>query len=89
VRWRSEGAERVRRASRTRDDPGRPGATLGVPALVGYGTATSAPHLKRGRWLVERLPAARLQEVRGAGHFAPRTHPEEFGAFTRATASMP
>jgi pimeloyl-ACP methyl ester carboxylesterase len=61
---------------------------VGVPTLVGYGTATSAAHLKGASWLVERLPAARLSEVRGAGHFAPRTHPEEFGAFMTAAATM-
>jgi len=61
---------------------------VGVPALVGYGTATSAAHLKGARWLAERLPAAHLHEVRGAGHFAPRTHPEEFGTFMSAAAAM-
>jgi pimeloyl-ACP methyl ester carboxylesterase len=59
-----------------------------VPTLVGYGTATSAEHSEGARWLVERLPEARLYASSGAGHFAPRTHPKEFAAFMRATAAM-
>ena len=57
-----------------------------VPALVGYGTATSAEHCEGARWLVERLPGARLHASPGVGHFAPRTHPKEFAAFMSAAA---
>jgi pimeloyl-ACP methyl ester carboxylesterase len=59
-----------------------------VPALVGYGTATSAAHREGARWLAGRLPMARLHEIRGVGHFAPRTHPEEFAAFMSTAAAM-
>ena len=55
-----------------------------VPALVGYGTATSAEHCRGAQWLVERLPSARLHVSPGAGHFAPRTHPKEFAEFIGA-----
>ena len=59
-----------------------------VPALVGYGTDTVAHHSKGANWLVAHLPNARLHEIPGAGHFAPRTHPEEFAGFTNAVASL-
>ncbi len=59
-----------------------------VPALVGYGTATVTEHSKGARWLVERLPDARLRAIPGAGHFAPRTHPKAFAAFTEAVIAM-
>jgi pimeloyl-ACP methyl ester carboxylesterase len=59
-----------------------------VPALVGAGTATSEEHRKGAKWLVERLPNARLHTTPGAGHFAPRTHPKEFAAFMRAVEVM-
>jgi pimeloyl-ACP methyl ester carboxylesterase len=59
-----------------------------VPALVGYGTATSDEHAAGARWLVERLPNARLHVISGAGHFAPRTHPKEFAAFMSAVEEM-
>lgn len=59
-----------------------------VPALVGYGTATVAEHSRGAPWLVERLPNARLRATPGAGHFAPRTHPEEFAAFIGAVMMM-
>ncbi len=59
-----------------------------VPALVGDGTATSRAHSDGARWLAERLPQARLHTVAGAGHFAHRTHPEEYAAFIGAVAAM-
>jgi pimeloyl-ACP methyl ester carboxylesterase len=55
-----------------------------VPALIGYGTATSAEHIEGAHWLAEQLPNARLRASPGAGHFAPRTHPKEFAAFIAA-----
>jgi pimeloyl-ACP methyl ester carboxylesterase len=59
-----------------------------VPALVGYGTATSAEHIEGARWLAEHLPNAHVHVSPGAGHFAPRTHPAEFAAFMRAVAAI-
>jgi len=59
-----------------------------VPALVGYGTATVPEQAKGARWLVDRLPNARLHAVPGAGHFAPRTHPEEFADFMGVVIAM-
>ncbi len=59
-----------------------------VPALVGCGTATSAEHRAGARWLVERLPNAKLHLSPGAGHFAPRTHPREFAAFATEVAAL-
>ena len=59
-----------------------------VPALIGYGTATSAEHVEGARWLADRLPSARVRASPGAGHFAPRTHPREFAAFMAATTTL-
>ncbi len=61
---------------------------VSVPTLVGYGTATSAAHAQGARWLAEQLPEARLHVIAGAGHFAPRTHAQEFATFTRAAAAI-
>ena len=55
-----------------------------VPALVGYGTTTSAEHVEGAVWLAEQLPNARVRASPEAGHFAPRTHPQEFAAFIAA-----
>ncbi len=60
---------------------------VAVPAVVGYGTGTSEEHAYGARWLAERLPHASLSSIPGAGHFAPRTHPEEFAAFVRSVAA--
>jgi pimeloyl-ACP methyl ester carboxylesterase len=54
---------------------------VAVPALVGYGTETSTEHAYGARWLAETLPNARTRAFQGTGHFAPRTHPEEYAAF--------
>lgn len=57
---------------------------VGVPTLVGVGGATSWEHARGAAWLTEQLPDALLHVVPGAGHFANRTHPEEFAQFVRA-----
>jgi pimeloyl-ACP methyl ester carboxylesterase len=59
-----------------------------APALVGYGTATVAEHIEGAHWLVDRLPHAHLHSTPDVGHFAPRTHPEEFAAFMAAVIDM-
>jgi pimeloyl-ACP methyl ester carboxylesterase len=58
---------------------------VAVPALVGHGSATSKEHVHGAAWLAEQLPDATLYAVPGAGHFANRTHPEQFASFVRAT----
>ncbi len=58
---------------------------VAVPALVGHGRATSKEHVRGAAWLVEQLPEATLYAVSGPGHFANRTHPEQFASFVRAT----
>ena len=59
-----------------------------VPALVGHGTATVAEHAEGARWLVDRLPDARLHVTPGVGHFAPRTHPGAFADFMGDVIAM-
>jgi pimeloyl-ACP methyl ester carboxylesterase len=59
-----------------------------IPLLVGYGTATVAEHSEGARWLVDHLPHAQLHTAPGAGHFAPRTHPQEFATFVRAVIGV-
>ena len=55
-----------------------------VPAVVGYGTATTREHVYGAAWLAEHLPDAQLHAVADAGHFANRTHPAEFARFVEA-----
>ena len=59
-----------------------------VPALVGHGGATSKEHVHGAAWLAEQLPNATLHSVPGAGHFANRTHPEQFASFVRSTVAL-
>lgn len=61
---------------------------VAAPALVGHGSATAKEHLRGSAWLVEQLPDATLHSVPGAGHFANRTHPEQFASFVRATLGV-
>jgi pimeloyl-ACP methyl ester carboxylesterase len=55
-----------------------------VPAVVGYGRATTPEHIYGAAWLAEHLPDAQLHPVADAGHFANRTHPAEFARFVEA-----
>lgn len=55
-----------------------------APTVVAYGTATVAEHAEGAQWLVDHLPHAHLHVAPGAGHFAPRTHPQQFAAFMGA-----
>ncbi len=59
-----------------------------VPALVGYGSATSAEHVEGARWLAGQLPNSRVHASPGTGHFAPRTHPQKFAVFMRAADEL-
>ena len=61
-------------------------ADVTTPAVVGYGTATTAEHNYGARWLADMLPNARSEAYAGAGHFAPTTHPEAFVAFVVSVA---
>jgi pimeloyl-ACP methyl ester carboxylesterase len=59
-----------------------------LPAFVGYGSETSTEHAYGARWLAETLPNARTQALRGTGHFAPRTHPEDYAAFVLSVLDL-
>ncbi len=59
-----------------------------APTLVAFGTATVTEHAEGAHWLVDHLPDARLHVASGAGHFAPRTHPQEFAAFMGAVVAL-
>ena len=61
---------------------------VAVPALVGYGSETSTEHAYGARWLAETLPNARTRAFPGTGHFAPRTHPEEYAAFVLSVLDL-
>lgn len=63
-------------------------ADVRVPALVGYGTKTSQEHIHGARWLAGQLPGGRAYVVKGAGHFAHQTHPEQFASFVRRASSL-
>lgn len=63
-------------------------ADVRARALVGNGTETSAEHIRGARWVAEQLPDARRHVIDGAGHFAHRTHPEQFAGFVRAACDL-
>ena len=59
-------------------DPGDPEllARISAPLLVLHGPRTRSFFTAAARHVVEHVPDARLQEIAGAGHAAPLTHPE-------------
>ena len=56
---------------------------IDVPVLVMYGEHGQPHHREGARRLVELLPDAELQEVGGARHFGPNTHPDTVAALIR------
>lgn len=58
-----------------------------VPTVVGHGTATSWEHARGAVWLADQLCDADVHVIPGAGHFANRTHAEEFARFVRAVVA--
>lgn len=56
-------------------DPAVLGA-ISVPVLVLHGSDTKRLFAASARAVTERVPNARMQEIPGAGHAAPLTHPE-------------
>jgi pimeloyl-ACP methyl ester carboxylesterase len=58
-------------------------AAVGVPLVVGVGTATEGHHRAGTRHLVAMVPGAELLEINGAAHGAHVSHPGGFAAFVR------
>jgi pimeloyl-ACP methyl ester carboxylesterase len=59
-------------------------ATIAVPVVIGYGTATSDRHRRAALELAGEIPGAELVTIDSAGHNAHDSHPAEFAAFVRA-----
>ena len=59
----------------TPDDPVVLGA-ITAPVVVVHGSDTKPYDLAAARHVADHLPNARIQEIPGAGHAAPLTHPE-------------
>jgi pimeloyl-ACP methyl ester carboxylesterase len=59
----------------TPDDPAVLGA-ISAPVLVLHGSDTKPYDLAAARHVADHAPNARIQEIPGAGHAAPLTHPE-------------
>ncbi len=58
-------------------------ATIAVPVVIGYGTATGDRHRRAALELADEIPGAELVTIDGAGHNAHDSHPAEFAAFVR------
>ena len=55
-------------------------AAIPVPVLVLQGSATRPFFADSARYVADHVPDARVQEIDGAAHAAPVTHPEAFAA---------
>ncbi len=59
----------------TPDDPAVLGA-ISAPVLVLHGADAKPYEFAAARHVADHVPNARIQEIPGAGHAAPLTHPE-------------
>ena len=57
------------------DDPAVLGA-ITAPVLLLHGSHTKPYAIRSARHMADHVPIARIQEIPGAGHAAPLTHPE-------------
>lgn len=57
---------------------------IGVPVVAAHGTASADRHVRAARELADRVPAARLEVVEGAGHGVHLTHPAAAAALLAA-----
>lgn len=55
-----------------------------APTLVVAGSADLFVSRRQATLLAEGIPGARLETIRGAGHLAPLSHPDEFGRLVMA-----
>jgi pimeloyl-ACP methyl ester esterase len=58
-------------------------SALDLPVLMIHGDSDAICPLAAARFILERLPDARLLEFSGVGHAPPLSHPEEFNASLR------
>jgi pimeloyl-ACP methyl ester carboxylesterase len=54
---------------------------IDVPTLLLTGTASTAAARAVARLVAGVLPRVRVEEIDGAGHMAPVTHPQQINAF--------
>ncbi|MGH9296741.1 MAG: alpha/beta fold hydrolase, partial [Acidimicrobiales bacterium] len=66
------------------DPPPFDPAEIKVPVLIVRGEETSEHHFEGAEWLTERVLAASLHVVRGAGHGGHQSHPNELAALALA-----
>lgn len=83
----------VLRQAMASDDPTADPAALGAiqaPVVVLVGSDTEPIFMTSARYVTDHVPNARIQEIPGAGHAAPLTHPEVLaGALTAFFSSAP
>lgn len=75
---RAEGWALVGELTDLRQRPAWTGVGVRVPVVAGFGEHARAHHRRAAEVVVERIVGAVAVEVPGAGHDAPRTHPDEF-----------
>jgi len=87
---RAEGAALVAELEDLRRPGGCPDlASVRVPVVAGAGTASPAAWRRPAEELVDRLADAELMELRGAGHGAHLSHPDDFARYVRACVIGP
>lgn len=78
VARRAEGPALVGELTDLRQRPAWTGHGVRVPVIAGFGEQSRPHHRRAAQVVVERITGAVAVEVPGAGHLAPRTHPDAF-----------
>ena len=80
---RSEGATLLAEMASIRGPAPFDPASVPVPVVAGYGTASEHRHRQSAARLAELVPDGELCPIEGAGHGAHLSHPAEFAALVR------
>jgi pimeloyl-ACP methyl ester carboxylesterase len=75
---RAEGPALVGELTDLRRRPAWTGAGVRAPVVAGFGGQARPHHRRAAEVVVERIPGSVAVELPGAGHLAPRTHPDDF-----------
>lgn len=74
---RQEGPTLSKELQSIRDSAPWSPENIQCPVVCGYGSRALEHHKRGAIWLGANLPSGRTVEIKGAGHGAPNSHPEE------------
>lgn len=83
VARRAEGPAMVGELTELRERPAWDGGQIPVPVLALFGEHGKPHHRRGAETIAEMIPQAEVDQIDGAAHFGPNTHPDDVAARVR------